>query len=177
MLTLLFLSVKCDTKVTNPPIQVNIAANTMSPQVSVKVTYPNLEKTLRTIPVLSDDQVTRFVKKMKFATENSILAYKFDMNINYFNPNARVASKSIYRIVATKNNDGTINLRYQNIYCSANVISQVITETSSTFLFWEYNKQKTIQWRPLTSKELDEVNNRISIAMMPHELLIRNKSF
>ncbi|EAX98835.1 hypothetical protein TVAG_409730 [Trichomonas vaginalis G3] len=112
---------------------------------------------------------------MRFAKSNSILSYSFKMDINFLDPNSRVATRSLYKITANKETNGQITISYSSVVAYANVKSQVITETSSTFLWWEFDKQRSIQWRPLNNVELDQVSDFLQRAAASQESKLRSK--
>ena len=163
------------TKVTNPPIEIKLTTISNPPTRTIKCTINDLYTKLLTIPSLTVDQCSCFVSKMRFAKSNSILSYSFKMDINFLDPNSRVATRSLYKITANKETNGQITISYSSVVAYANVKSQVITETSSTFLWWEFDKQRSIQWRPLNNVELDQVSDFLQRAAASQESKLRSK--
>jgi len=102
----------------------------------------------------------RFSRKMQYSSEGTLLEHTFSLSINPYNSEQRYVTRMSYFLKATKSN-GVISLQVNRLKAYMNVRSVVITTSSKEFLWWEWDKQTTIAWRPLTSYELDSIYNSL----------------
>ena len=168
MFFLLFSSVLCGTTVENPPISFG-AASIGYPKTQSK-NCSNLDEVtsfLKNTNYLDSNEITRFVSKMKFSTKSSTISHNFEMTINPYDTSKRTATKKAVLIKCVKSN-GKYQTSATKVSVALPVTSQVITTTSKTFLWWEWDKQITIQWRPLTQSELNTIYSRCDSILSPY---------
>lgn len=155
----LFIAVKAKTEVENPQISFGVNSINFKP-LSKAVTLTELPNYLKSNNILTSEAADRLTKKMSFSTTASTTEHTFSLDINPLKPSSRTAVKYITK-VSLKKSGTLINVEIKQLIADAYVNSEVITTTSKTFLWWEWDKQVEIKWRPLTAQELDQVYNFI----------------
>ncbi|EAX87430.1 hypothetical protein TVAG_052660 [Trichomonas vaginalis G3] len=100
-------------------------------------------------------------KRMKFATQAGTLEHTLDLNINPYSTSTRIA-KEISTKICCKKDGQYVNISIGKVVATTYIRSEVVTTTSSTFLWWEWDKSTTIEWRPLTGSELSQVEDYLS---------------
>ena len=165
MLSLLIFRAASKEVVDKPPVTYG-TPYTWTKSNSYTATTSNLETVLRNTGLLSADQITKTVKKMKFSSSSSTIENSFEMTINPYSTSSRTATKRSTVMKITKSGSN-LNIKMGTAYVQLPVYSKVITTSSKTFLWWEWDKKTTIQWRPLTATELTGVHNKVDIYMDP----------
>lgn len=173
MLSFFFVTAFSGTTVENPPIQLSNSRVKIN-NIDLKTTLNDLENTLLTYKYCTKDVASKFAKKMKFATTNTIKEVVFEMNIDPHHTSSRFATRkaSMLKVIKTGNN---VHITGGIVSSTADVKSEVITTRCKTFLWWEWDKQIEIKWRPLTPQELDKVNSYVTNNAASYEANIRRR--
>lgn len=161
MISALLLLCSAKETVENLPLSFGSVTKSSGNTYTITTTINSLQSILTGSVGLSSADASRFVAKMKFSTENSILNHNFALSINPYSTSTRYATKT-YRYIYAKKSGNNIVVKYSTMVAKMTVYSQIQTTTCKKFLWWEWDKKIEITWRPLTSSELNQVHNRIS---------------
>jgi hypothetical protein len=166
MFFILLFRVTSKEVVENPPISYGVpTTNKKTSQYTAK-SISELETYLTNSGLYTRDQVSKHTQKMRFSTSSSTLDNSFEMTINPYSTSSRTATK-ISTITKITKSGSSYKVSLSTAYVSIPVYSKVVTTTSKTFLWWEWDKQTTITWRPLTAKELTNVHAWVDMYMIP----------
>ena len=158
----------CGTTVENPPISFGTASiSHPSGKTENCASLDEVSSFLKKTGYLDSTEISHFVAKMKFSTKSSTIAHNFEMTINPYETSQRTAVKKAVLIKCVKSN-GVFQTTATRVSVALPVTSQVITTTSKTFLWWEWDKQITIQWRPLTQSELNSIYSKCDTLLSPY---------
>ena len=160
MLSFLILSVASKEVVENPPVTYGTPTTYTRSNKYSAYSISGLESILRNTGLFTSEQITKLVQKMKFSSSSNTIENSFEMTINPYSTSSRTATQ-VSTVLKISKSGSTFSISVGTASVKLPVYSQVIKTTSSTFLWWEWDKKITITWRPLTSSELSQVHNRV----------------
>ena len=150
--------------VENPPISFEKGTISSSFYSKTSTDTSEIQSFFQSLGCLSSNVITRTINKMKFSSKSSTIEHNFEMKINPSNTTQRTAVRTAVLVSFIKSGS-EINCRVYYAQLKLPVNSQVITTTSSTFLWFEWGKEVTITWRPLTTSELNQINSKCDSLM------------
>ena len=162
MLLYLILTINSLEKIDNPPITKGyINTYRLSDLSSNFKTIDQLSNYLFSTVGISKPAADRFAKKMQFSKDGNLLEHTFSMTINPYNTEQRYVNRLSYYILSNKNSNGDIEIRVRRLKSYCTVKSVVITTTTKSFLWFEWDSDTKIAWRPLTSYEVNDIYGSI----------------
>ena len=161
MFAILFSQANAKTVIENPPITIYTPSVSSSTVTKKTVSTTSDIRSLLTGLGVDTTSAKNFANKMQYSTKAASSFNSVHFQISTSTPSRRTA-KSTNVVVQCTKSGGKYVVSYGTVTGTVSVDSQVIETNSKTFLWWEWDKQVEIRWRPLTQSELNSIYNKLS---------------